>query len=442
MSDQAVAGAGSHWQARAGGVSGNTPPASLPLTYFGFALIGMVACGITLAIAARAAVTDPTDDMVVAAAHFGMLATLSMGILGALHQFTPVVTQSPLRSVALARATFVCWLFGAWLLPLGFALTNESIVEAGGAFAGTAVALVVVNLSKPLSSRRKGAPVVGLRISVAGFAATALYGLVYVADRRGSWFELNGHVVLAHAVVGLFAWLGLTYVSVAEKLFPMFFLAHIPGRKRAGMIAIISVAGGVALLSPGLLFGLWPLAWSGGVILAVGLGFHLFSLIRHVIHRRRKADLYLVFVLSSAGFLAAGVVLSVAAAIGGGSSSTLSAACVAAFAGWVLLAFLGHLHKVIPFVLWSKFRSNGIARNGAGGQLVFGDLYVGAAAAAAYALVASGTALVVAGLVMLQALLISFGGLLIALSALVMLSNFSLTPWRLWHKMSSDPTSR
>src|ERR1019366_6113161 len=86
--------------------------------------------------------------------------------------------------------------------------------------------------------------------------------VVYVADRSGNWFDLTGHVVLAHAVIGLFGWLGLAYVSVAEKLWPMFFLAHIPGRHRAGQVAVRAVPAGVVLLSPGLLTGLPWLAWA------------------------------------------------------------------------------------------------------------------------------------------------------------------------------------
>ena len=104
-------------------------------------------------------------------------------------------------------------------------------------------------------------------------------------------------------VIGLFGWLGLTYIAVAEKLWPMFFLAHVPGRHLAGRIAVWAVPTGVVLLSPGLLFGLPGLAWSGAVVLAVGLGAHLASLSAYVHHRRRTADLHLVFVVTSAMWL-------------------------------------------------------------------------------------------------------------------------------------------
>ena len=293
------------WAGRPAGVPAGVPPPSVPLSFLAASALGLVACGAALVWSRAAAVSDPTADPVVAAAHFGMLATLSMGVLGALHQFTPVVTQRALRSVRLARATFLAWLAAAWLLPSGIAAEQEWLVEAGGGLAALAIILLVVNLWGPLSARGKGAPVTGLRFAVAGFALTACFGVVYVADRSGNWFDLTGHVVAAHAVIGLFGWLGLAYVSVAEKLWPMFFLAHIPGRHRAGQVAVRAVPAGVVLLSPGLLTGLPWLAWAGAAVLAAGLGAHLASLLAHIRHRRRKADLHLVFVVTSAAWLLA-----------------------------------------------------------------------------------------------------------------------------------------
>ena len=220
------------WQERPAGVPSAVPPPSVPLAFFAAASLGLVACGATLVWAGSTDITDPTADRVVAAAHLAVLATLSMGVLGAMHQFTPVISQRPLRSVGLARATLLSWIAASWLLPLGVAIRQESLVEAGGGLAAVAITLLVVNLSAPLAVRGKGAPVTGLRFALAGFVVTACFGVVYVADRSGKWFDLSAHILLAHAVIGLFAWLGLTYVSVAEKLWPMFFLAHVPGRHR------------------------------------------------------------------------------------------------------------------------------------------------------------------------------------------------------------------
>ncbi|MGH9303533.1 MAG: hypothetical protein ACRDZ5_03860, partial [Acidimicrobiales bacterium] len=404
----------------------------MPLVFLAAAALGLVGCGIAWVLVRGDATPDPTADSVVAAVHLGVLATLSMGVLGAMHQFVPVVSGRPLRSVSLARATFVTWLLAAWLLPLGIAAQQEAVVEVGGGFAALAITLAVVNLSSPLSVRGKGAPVTGLRFSLAGFVVTACFGVLYVADRRGNWFDLSGHVVLAHASIGLFAWLGLTYVSVAEKLWPMFFLAHVPGRRLAGRVAVWAIPCGVALLAPGLLLGVVPLATAGAALLALGLGAHLTSLSAHVRHRRRRADLHLGFVLTSAVWLVAGAGLALAAALVlPGDERTglaLVAAAVAAFGGWLLEALCGHAHKVVPFILWSSLRSRGVATGPAGKPLMFGDMYNHYLAAVAYATVTCGIALLCAGLGASMPALTATGGGLLALTGLVVGANLSVVP--------------
>ncbi len=422
------------WPGRPPGVPGDVPPPSLPLSFLAAAAAGLVACGAALAWAARAAAGDPTAAEVVAAAHAGMLATLSMAVLGALHQFTPVVTRRPLRSVRLGRATFLAWLGAAWLLPAGFAAGRQAVIEAGGACAATAVILLVVNLWPPLSARGRGAPVAGLRLAVAGFAATAAFGVVYVADLRGGWFGLPGHVLAAHAVIGLFAWLGLTYASVAGKLWPMFLLAHVPGRQAAAWTAVLAIPGGVALLSPGLLLGLAGLAWAGAAMLAIGLAAHLASLAQHLRRRRRKPDLYLAYLITAAAWLPASAGLALAAALVIGrhhhAGMALAAGAVAAAAAWLLEAVAGHAHKIVPFIVWSVLRARGV-RTVSGRPLGFADLYGHRAAAATYLLLTAGLAAACAGLAASWPAATAAGGGLLAAAGLLLAVNLSVTPVRL-----------
>jgi hypothetical protein len=430
------------WQGRPAGLPGAVPPPSVPLSFLAAASLGLVACGGSWIWAAGAAASDPTSDPAVAAAHLGMLATLSMGVLGALHQFTPVVTQRPLRSVRLARATFLTWLAASWLLPFGIATEHESVVEAGGGLAALSIALLVANLFKALAVRGKGTPVVGLRFALAGFVVTACFGTLYVADRSGNWFNLSGHVVLAHAVVGLFAWLGLTYVSVAEKLWPMFFLAHVPGKRRSGQVAVWAVPAGVALLSPGLLVGIPALGALGAAVLAVGLGAHLSSLIAHVRHRRRPADLHLLFVTTSALWLLVGATLALAAVTVDPSDhhagAALVAAAISAFGGWLLMTLVGHVHKVVPFIGWSALRARGIAKGASGKALMFADLYDHAWAAVTYGIVTAAIAALCVGLGASLPVVTAAGGALFIATGLVVAANLSLAPIRL---LARGPTT-
>jgi hypothetical protein len=80
--------------------------------------------------------------------------------------------------------------------------------------------------------------------------------------------------VLAHAHIGLLGWLGLTYVAVADNLWPMFLLAHRP-RARAGAWAVGLLATAVPFLAVGLLFGVPWLAWPAAGAATTGRGAHL-----------------------------------------------------------------------------------------------------------------------------------------------------------------------
>jgi hypothetical protein len=429
------------WQGRPAGIPNGVPPPSVPISFLAAACLGLIGCGAALVWAGSTGVSEPTADRVVAAAHLGVLATLSMGVLGAMHQFTPVITQRPLRSVRLARATFLSWFAASWCLSVGVATRQEGLVESGGALAALAIVLLVVNLSTPLAARGKGPPVTGLRFALGGFVITACFGVTYVADRSGNWFNLSGHIVLAHAVIGLFAWLGLTYVAVAEKLWPMFFLAHVPGRHRAGWIAVWAVPGGVVLLSPGILFEIPPLAWSGAAVLVVGLGAHLASLVIHVRHRRRKADLHLAFVTTSALWLVTGGGLALAGVVVMGNNYhagvMLIASAVAALAGWILEALVGHAHKVVPFIVWSALRSRGVDKNRDDKPLMFGDLYGHGWAGVTYGLVTAGLAALCVGFGASIAWVLALGGGLLSLTGVVLALNLSLTPLRMLSRARS-----
>jgi hypothetical protein len=78
---------------------GSAPPPRLPLTFIAGAGLGLIAFGIA-AVAVRGTVVKiPDAPTVVASAHLCMLGFLVTALLGALHQFVPVVCGRPLRSV-------------------------------------------------------------------------------------------------------------------------------------------------------------------------------------------------------------------------------------------------------------------------------------------------------------------------------------------------------
>lgn len=97
------------------------PPASVPLGFLAAGGVVLWAFGLAAWLAADRVVESPTHPGVVSAVHVGVLAFLTTAVLGAVHQFAPVVGRRPLRSIPAARATLVDTIATARLLPSGFA---------------------------------------------------------------------------------------------------------------------------------------------------------------------------------------------------------------------------------------------------------------------------------------------------------------------------------
>ncbi len=424
----------STWQNRPPGIPVNVPPPSVPLPFFFASMIGLLALGISLLFSAHTSVTDPTNDAVVGSVHFLMLATLSMGILGALHQFIPVITNKASRSQFISRIVFVSFLIGSFSLPLGFTFELEWLVVLGGFFAFIAVLAALINFSKPLF-KSSNIQSTGLKLSLLGFLFTACFGVVYVIDRSKNWFDLSGHIVLAHASIGLFSWLGLTYISVSEKLWPMFMLAHVKEKRRYPQIGIYSLFLGTLIFSVSLLFNLFPLQVLSGFMILIGFTTHSISLASHVRRRKRKADLHLAFLITSEIFLVASAVFAFVSVYYELSSTLFANRLVACFitslAGWLLLTYVGHLHKVVPFVEWASLRSLGISKRNDGKPLLFADLYKAIFAKTTYISLTCGLLLIVVGLASTLFRLIQLGGVLMIVTAITVMFNLSVIPIKL-----------
>src|SRR5690606_11587637 len=141
-----------------------------------------------------------------------------------------------------------------------FAHRPGSLGAARGVPVPLTVLLAASTLAGGLSAGGERVWLGCLRLAFTYRVVTVAFAALYAFDRQAAWFPLLPHRVLAHAHVGLLGWLGLTYVAVAEKLWPMFLLTHRP-RAREGAWAVGLVGTGVPLLAAGLLFAAPAVAW-------------------------------------------------------------------------------------------------------------------------------------------------------------------------------------
>ncbi len=409
-----------------GSTTAVVPPQWIPLGFMFAGGVGFMGVGFSMWFGADKWVISPFHSATVTTAHLVMLAFLTTSVLGALHQFGPVVGQRPLRSVPVAAWTMVGMILTGWTLPLGFAHGPEWLVATGATIGVATVTLAAWNLSGPLMSRSGGVPVIGLRLSVLYLLITVSFGIVYAFNRQEGWFPLLPTKILAHAHLGILGWLGLTYISVSEKLWPMFLLSHRPS-SRSGAIAVGGLAIGVLPLALGLLYANPPTAWFGAVFVVVGLAAHLFSLASSVRHRRRKLELLHAFLFVSASFLLVGMVLGAIAALGGVDASLrirIVTAEVAALASWLGLAVIGHSHKIVPFITYSMLRARGVNHHKSGRPLLFGDLYNRRVAWGVLIASVAAFAGIVVGTLVDASTPIAISGIVIAITAITVTTNF------------------
>ncbi|MCL4442626.1 MAG: hypothetical protein M1456_00845 [Actinobacteria bacterium] len=417
------------WSNRPPGVPSAVPPPAIPLAFLSASALGLAATGIALLWARHDGIPDPTTDPVVAVTHLCVLATLSVGIIGAIHQFIPVITSHSLRSTRLSWAALVVWISASWMLPIGIATQTEYVTVVSGILAACGLTIILSNVLPALTNAPSNASVNGLRLSLLGAMFTTLLGVTFVFDRQTNWFSISPHEDMAMGIAGLFAWLGLTYVAVSQKLWPMFFLAHVPGKHRSGGIAVISFFIGATMLASGIGFSLPWLAWPGAIILLVGIAAHYTSLVSHIKHRKRKTDLHLVYVVTSSIWLLFSILLALGTLVVTRYNHTqgeaLAATVIVCAAGWLLTAIVGHVYKIVPFISWTILRSRGIIAGSNGKQIMFSDLYDHRFAATTYVTVTLGIASVATGYATSNATLIAVGGLCLLATAFITLVNLT-----------------
>jgi len=409
------------------------PPAWLPLAWLACAVIGLIGFGVTLTVTASTVVHTPGAPTAVATVHVAMLAFLSTAVLGASHQFGPVVAGRRLRSVTAGLITMLLWVPASWLLPFAFATRRPALLEVAGVLAGSAVCLAAWNLSGPLLRRGRGTPVLGLRLAIVFLVVTAAFGVTYAFDLHHGYFLLLPRRVLAHAHLGLIGWIGLAYVAVAEKLWPMFLLAHRPSTA-AGDWAVRLVAGGVPVVAVGLLIPSEPLTSIGAGIVVAGLTAHLVSLAGVIRHRRRRMELLHAYVLTSAVMLIVAVWAAAIAGMFDVSTAVRTRAIqteIFALTMWLGLAVIGHLHKIVPFISWSRMRAAGHTKAPNGRPLLFAHLVHAPAARAAYATAVVAAASGAAGMAGGHVLAIEICGVALAITGLIVIVNLTSGPLRI-----------
>ncbi|MBX5449223.1 hypothetical protein [Thermogemmatispora sp.] len=292
---------------------------------------------------------------VLALVHTVTLGWLTMTILGASQQLTPVIAVTPLRLTKLTPLVYPLYLSGVLALLVGFWFFLPWLLVLGGSLVIVAVLCYVAILMTTLLFASKRPLTVFYLFSallylclVVGLGITAALNFVYGFLGLGALLVLPLHVTL-----GVAGWLTNTLVGVSYTLVRLFALVH-DHDDRLGWAVLGLLNLGIVSLALGLLGGAAWMTLPGGLMLAVSawlFGWDYWRMLRR--RRRRPLDVTQYHGIAAlVCFLVAATALP-ALMVGGSSLATWPVALLLCLLiGWTGQSVVGYLYKIVPFLVW------------------------------------------------------------------------------------------
>ncbi|MDE3150923.1 MAG: hypothetical protein KGL93_01615, partial [Gemmatimonadota bacterium] len=347
--------------------------------------------------------------------HLFTLGWLTLTIFGALSQLLPVALGAPLYSVRLGHAAFWTLAPGIALFAAGVAFTVTPLLAGGVVLVATGIVLQVVNVAVTLSrGRTRDVTWGGIAAGITFLASTLVLGMTLAHNLHSGFIAAARiRVLAAHLHVALVGWALVVIVGVANRLLPMFLLAH-GARTQWSRRALALLCAGVPLLAAGLLGGWTIVAWAGAIAVEAGLASFLWQAFAFYRARmRRHLDPGMRFARASvAYFLLAAALGPVVLALGVAHPRLGESYVVSALLGALVLFVTGFLYKIVPLLVWTA-RFGG--RIGQTALPTAADLYSAPVARVQLAVNASAVAVLLAGIAAGSALVARGGALLFLL---------------------------
>jgi hypothetical protein len=342
-----------------GGISSRHAPAlDLPAR---FMVVGMAALAVAALLSPWAYRLLPGGfyaPHLLAFVHLNTLGVIAAVVVGASYQLVPVVLQTPLASVRLARLSFWLYLVGLVLFLPGIAWSWHPALASGAAFVFTGLLVYLLVIAWTLR-RAPRLDMVGWHIALAqaGLGAGIAAGMLLAANKGTGYLgSMTFRILAAHATLMLGAWVAVMLSGVAYRLVGMFTLTEDRLWHRVAWVELALTVAGAWSLAGGLLAGAGRGYLATASLLIVG-GQALFAVqLVHLygVRRRRGFDVHIPYAVLAAGSgLLAALLLTGGTVVGAPLGSRIWVAVGwLAIAGLALTAIQGFFYKITTFLVW------------------------------------------------------------------------------------------
>ena len=347
------------------------------MSYFTAAIVSLLLAELLWSSGLAKPLEDIGTAWVLVGVHLTTLGFLTLLMMGALHQFVPVLTETELASQTWSGVTLFCMTTGLLGMILGF-LALPGIVPGGilpptpwllpvgGSLVVIGIVIALVNLGVTLKRAwpwqlsawlvATGLIYLGITVTVGLLLALSLTVPHLFSPRQ--LMVIGGRGLASHVIGGIGGWLTLTAMGVTYKLLAMFTLSD-EHRGVWGWVAYMATALGIAAAWLARWLGANGLANVGWLAILAGLALYLWDM-RALYQRRKRRQLELNtrYGLVPLGFL--GVLIVIAAPIRLEGSLTRLDIALTFFAlyAWLGSLALTQLYKIVPFLAWLHYFGN------------------------------------------------------------------------------------
>ncbi len=291
------------------------------------------------------------DMTTVGWAHWFLLGFVMMIIFGAMAQLVPVVVEVGHFSVDLYYVIFPSLLIGTLTMVIGF-LWIPDVLAYGGLLVLVAMVTFLVETFLTLKKAERITLTVKSVFSANIFLTIAIVIGFLMALAIGEGVVLDVTKWLgAHAMLVLGGFVTLTIMGLSLILLPMFGLSHGFDQKPIERAFAILVSA-VSVYVVGSAFDWGWLKWLSLVASFVSVGFYGYQVYIIYETRARKAhDIYARSMYVGYGSLAMSLLLGILMLFVN-SKQILLAAVWFLVLGFFSFLIIGHLYKIVPFLVW------------------------------------------------------------------------------------------
>ena len=322
------------------------PPFVLVAHFFIAAVIFLILSALALPFLVDAMDGYVISPSLAAFSHLYLLGFVMMVIFGAMYQLLPVVLEAPIFSKDFAYVQFYMYIVGLSMMVCGFAFGSlYLLIPYGAVITYSAMLIFCINVFLTFF-RLESITLVGKFLLVATFFLfiSVTMGLIIGLSLGHGLFSIDVDAwVRAHMVGTLGGFVMMVVMGVAMVLLPMFSLAHGYSQKwieSAFYVHSISIIAVMVCLITGYERFVMPLS----LFIIFALVLFIIQVVVILKSRVRKQNDYWVknIIFALVGLTSALVVVWF----------NLFLAGILFFFGFLLPFIVGHMYKILPFLVW------------------------------------------------------------------------------------------